>query len=99
MSAEAAASADRIALDQRIIDQLPQMIAAAASGLSNANVTVLNGAEGLNSTVASLAAQGLSILDTISSGLRDREGGRPSARPAIDRGPNGSAPDAEGLGG
>jgi uncharacterized membrane protein YqiK len=90
MSAEAAASADRIALDQRIIDQLPQMIAAAASGLSNANLTVLNGAEGLNSTVASLAAQGLSILDTLSSGLREREGGRPTARPAIDRGSNGS---------
>jgi flotillin len=86
MSAEAAASADRIALDQRIIEQLPQMIAAAASGLSNANVTVLNGAEGLNSTVASMAAQGLSILDTLTSSLRSREGGAvPSGAPALDR--------------
>ncbi|HSP36700.1 MAG TPA: SPFH domain-containing protein [Frankiaceae bacterium] len=89
MSAEAAASADRIALDQRIIDQLPQMIAAAASGLANANVTVLNGAEGLNSTVASMAAQGLTILDTLTSSLRDREGGS-SSRPAIDRGSSGA---------
>lgn len=88
MSAEAAASADRIALDQRIIDQLPQLIAAAASGLSSANVTVLNGAEGLNSTVASLASQGLSILDAVTTGLRDRE----TNRPAIDRSSNGSSP-------
>ena len=90
MSAEAAASADRIALDQRIIDQLPQMIAAAASGLSSANVTVLNGAEGLNSTVASMAAQGLSILDTLTSSLREREGG--TKPPALDRGANGNRP-------
>jgi uncharacterized membrane protein YqiK len=90
MSAEAAASADRIALDQRIIDQLPQMISAAAAGLSSANVTVLNGAEGLNSTVASMAAQGLSILDTLTSSLRAREGGAP---PALNRGANGSSAD------
>src|SRR4051812_42827183 len=82
MSAEAAASADRIALDQRIIEQLPQMISAAAAGLSSANVTVLNGAEGLNSTVASMAAQGLSILDTLTASLRAREGGAP---PALNR--------------
>src|SRR4051812_16191687 len=89
MSAEAAASADRIALDQRIIDQLPQLIAAAASGLSSANLTVLNGAEGLNSTVASLASQGLSILDAVTTGLRDRE----SNRPAIERtSSNGASP-------
>ncbi len=91
MSAEAAASADRIALDQRIIEQLPQMIAAAASGLQNANVTVLNGAEGLNGTVASMAAQGLTILDTLTAGLRDREGRASGTRGdearAIDRGP------------
>jgi uncharacterized membrane protein YqiK len=93
MSAEAAASADRIALDQRIIEQLPQMIAAAASGLQNANVTVLNGAEGLNGTVASMAAQGLTILDTLTAGLRDRDGGgsrgsRSDEAKALDRGPS-----------
>jgi uncharacterized membrane protein YqiK len=98
MSAEAAASADRIALDQRIIDQLPQMIAAAASGLSSANVTVLNGAEGLNSTVASMAAQGLSILDTLTASLREREGGgRPRA--ALGAGETGAAAGASGANG
>jgi uncharacterized membrane protein YqiK len=93
VSAEAAASADRIALDQRIIEQLPQMIAAAASGLSSANVTVLNGAEGLNGTVASMAAQGLSILDTITAALRGREGA--ATRPALAEGPTSSNGSAE----
>ena len=55
--------------DQLIIAQLPQMIAAAADGLSNANLTVLNGAEGLNCTVAALASQGLAILRAVTDGL------------------------------
>jgi flotillin len=70
MSAEAAAAQDRIALDQMVIQQLPEMLRAAAQGLQGANVTVLDGAEGLNSVVASLAAQGVAMLDTIRTGLR-----------------------------
>jgi flotillin len=69
MSAQAAAAEGRIALDQLIISQLPQMITAAADGLSNANLTVLNGAEGLNGTVAALASQGLAILRAVTDGL------------------------------
>ena len=83
MSAEAAAAEGRIALDQAIICQLPQMIAAAAQGLSNANVTVLNGAEGLNGTVAALASQGLAILRSVTDGLlaadRASRGGGPGS--------------------
>jgi len=70
LSAEAAAAQDRIALDQLIIQQLPEMLRAAAQGLQGANVTVLDGAEGLNSVVASLAAQGTAMLETIRAGLR-----------------------------
>lgn len=69
MSAEASAAEGRIALDQSIIAQLPQMIEAAASGLANANVTILNGTEGLNDAVAQLAAQGATILRTVMDGL------------------------------
>lgn len=98
MSAEAAASADRIALDQRIIDQLPQLITAAASGLSSANVTVLNGAEGLNSTVASLASQGLSILDAVTGGLRDRESNRAAIERASSNGPGSNGSSGNGAG-
>ena len=69
MSAEASAAEGRIALDQAIIAQLPQMIEAAAAGLANANVTILNGADGLNDTVAQLAAQGATVLKTVMGGL------------------------------
>jgi uncharacterized membrane protein YqiK len=94
MSAEAAAAEGRIALDQAIISQLPQMIAAAAQGLSNANVTVLNGAEGLNGTVASLASQGLAILRSVTAGLQSESNGatpQPEHK-AIDRGQSDQPP-------
>jgi flotillin len=70
LSAEAAAAQDRIALDQAIIQQLPEMLRAAAQGLQGANVTVLDGAEGLNSVVASLAAQGMALLDSVRTGVK-----------------------------
>jgi uncharacterized membrane protein YqiK len=70
LSAEAAAAQDRIALDQAIIAQLPEMLRAAAAGLQGANVTVLDGAEGLNSVVASLAAQGMALLDSVRTGVK-----------------------------
>jgi flotillin len=70
LSAEAAAAQDRIALDQAIIQQLPEMLRAAAQGLQGANVTVLDGAEGLNSVVASLAAQGMALLETVRTGVK-----------------------------
>jgi flotillin len=72
LAAEAAATSNRIALDQAMIAQLPELVRAAAQGLQGANVTVLNGAEGLNETVASLAAQGATILRTVLDGLGDR---------------------------
>jgi flotillin len=70
LSAEAAAAQDRIALDQLVIQQLPEMLRAAAQGLQGANVTVLDGAEGLNSVVASLAAQGMVLLESVRNGIK-----------------------------
>jgi uncharacterized membrane protein YqiK len=80
LSAEAAAAQDRIALDQAIIQQLPDLLRAAAQGLQGANLTVLDGAQGLNSVVASLAAQGVAVLDAIRSGLKPEAA--VAARPA-----------------
>jgi len=82
LSARASAAEGRIALDQAIIAQLPQMIEAAASGLANANLTILNGADGLNDAVAQLASQGTTILRTVMAGMAAAEptsaqGGRP----------------------
>ena len=81
LSAEAAAAQDRIALDQLIIQQLPEMLKQAAAGLQGANVTVLDGAEGLNSVVASLAAQGMTLLDAVRNGVKTAD-----ARPAAVNG-------------
>jgi flotillin len=69
LSAEAAAAQDRIALDQLVIQQLPELLRAAAQGLQGAHLTVLDGAEGLNSVVASLAAQGMALLDAVRKGM------------------------------
>ena len=69
LSAQAAAAEGRIALDQAVIAQLPEMLRAAAEGLNGANLTVLNGADGLNGTVASLAGQGMAILRAIGQSL------------------------------
>ena len=50
VQAEAAASNDRVALDRMLIDQLPQIVKEAAGGLASANISVLNGADGLGET-------------------------------------------------
>ena len=67
--ASAAASHDRVALDRMLIDQLPQIVKEAASGLAGANVNVLNGAEGLGELTAGLVAQGMTILDSVKKNL------------------------------
>ena len=52
MQAEAAASHNRVALDRMLIEQLPQIVREAAGGLAGANVSVLNGADGLGEIAA-----------------------------------------------
>ena len=69
LSSAAAAAEGRIALDQRVIEQLPDMLRAVAEGLQGANLTVLDGAEGLSGLGASLAGQGLALLDAVRGGL------------------------------
>jgi uncharacterized membrane protein YqiK len=63
--AEAAASHNRVALDRMLIDQLPQIVREAAGGLANADITVLNGADGLGQIAAGLVSQGLTIFESI----------------------------------
>ena len=81
LSAEAAAAEHRIALDQLVISQLPEMLRASAEGLKGANLTVLDGAEGLSSVVASLAGQGLALLDSVRNGLGTGPGTVDGRRP------------------
>ncbi len=69
VQAEAAASYNRVALDRMLIDQLPLIVREAAKGLSNANINVLNGADGLGQIAAGLVGQGLTIFDTVRRGI------------------------------
>jgi flotillin len=71
IQAEAAASHNRVALDKMLIDQLPQIVEKAALGLSNSNLTVLNGAEGLGQVAAGLVSQGVAIFDALRGGVID----------------------------
>src|SRR4051794_9468832 len=65
IQAAAAASSNRVALDQLLIEQLPLIVEKAAGGLANANVTLLNGSDGLSEVVSGLVGQGLAIFDSL----------------------------------
>jgi flotillin len=69
IQAEAAASHNRVALDRMLIDQLPEIVKQAAQGLSGANLTVLNGADGLGEMATGLVGQGLAIFESLRAGL------------------------------
>jgi flotillin len=49
----------------RLIEVLPAIVEAAARGIANSNLTILNGTEGVNEVVAGIVGQGLSIFDTL----------------------------------
>ncbi|WP_261564462.1 SPFH domain-containing protein [Frankia gtarii] len=70
IQAEAAASHNRVALDRMLIDQLPEIVRQAASGLAGANVTVLNGAEGIGEIATGLVGQGMAIFEALRTGVR-----------------------------
>jgi flotillin len=81
LQAEAAASHNRVALDRMMIEQLPMIVKEAAAGLAGANVSVLNGAEGLSEIAAGLVAQGLTILDSVKKSM---SGGPPDGAGVAD---------------
>lgn len=72
--AEAAQSHNRVALDQQLIAQLPLIVEKAAQGLAGANLTVLNGSEGMTEIISSLVGQGMAILDSIKGGVAGTNG-------------------------
>lgn len=69
IQAEAAASNNRIALDQLLIEQLPEIVKQAAGGLSNANLTVLNGPDGVGELVNGMVGQGLTVFNSLQKAL------------------------------
>jgi hypothetical protein len=58
-------------LEQAVIAQLPDLVRGAAEGLRGSNLTVLNGAEGVNAAVATLAGQGAAVLRSVLGGLAE----------------------------
>jgi len=73
IQAEAAASHNRVALDRMLIDQLPEIVKQAAQGLSGANLTVLNGADGLGEMATGLVGQGLAIFESLRGGVGQQQ--------------------------
>jgi uncharacterized membrane protein YqiK len=70
IQAEAAASHNRVALDRMLIDQLPEIVKQAAQGLAGANLTVLNGADGIGEIATGLVSQGMAIYESLRGGMR-----------------------------
>ena len=89
MLAAAAASNNRVALDRMLIEQLPEIVKSAATGLNGANVTVLNGADGLGDIAASLVGQGSAIFEAVRKGF---QGGAPRPNTSNGAAANGSKP-------
>ncbi|MET9483827.1 SPFH domain-containing protein [Streptomyces sp. NPDC006638] len=71
----------------RTVENLPALADAAARGMAGANLTVLNGTDGLNEMVAGLVSQGLAILNSLQ---------RPGTQGATG---NGGAPASQNLNG
>ena len=64
----------------RIVESLPALVAAASQGIAGANLTILNGSDGIGQVLAGLVAQGLSVLDTLrnSTAMRSHNGDAPA---------------------
>ncbi|MCX4750249.1 SPFH domain-containing protein [Kitasatospora sp. NBC_01287] len=69
----------------RVVENLPALVDAAARGISGSNLTILNGSEGVSQVAAGIVGQGLAILDVLKqSTTRQPEGG---ADGSVDGGP------------
>ncbi len=49
----------------KLVDMLPSLVTAAASGISGSNLTILSGSQGVSEMAVGLAAQGLSIFEAL----------------------------------
>jgi flotillin len=58
----------------RLMENLPAIVEAASRGLAGANLTVLNGTQGVNEIVAGLVGQGMSILDLLKKAAANGNG-------------------------
>jgi uncharacterized membrane protein YqiK len=70
----------------KLIDALPALVEAAARGIADSNLTILNGTQGVNEVVTGIVGQGLSILDVLkrSTAAAATEAADPTARAAAN---------------
>jgi uncharacterized membrane protein YqiK len=73
LQADATATGQGIALQRMLVEKMPEIISAAASQLSNANVTVLNGADGMGQLIAGLAGQAGQLLRVVQDGMGNND--------------------------
>ncbi|MGW6775064.1 SPFH domain-containing protein [Streptomyces sp. NPDC055037] len=69
----------------RVVENLPALADAAARGMSGANLTVLNGTDGVNDMAAGLVGQGVAILNSLKGSTDGNK--EPGATPAVNRKP------------
>jgi hypothetical protein len=50
---------------------MPDLVEAAARSIAGSNLTILNGAQGVNEMIAGLVGQGLSVLDVLRKSTAD----------------------------
>ena len=79
----------------RLVEVLPAMAEAAARGLTDANLTILNGTQGVSEVIAGLVGQGLSIFDTLTRSTPVNGHSRATA-PAPAPGQNATTPAPQG---
>ena len=53
----------------RIVEQLPALVEAAAKGLSGANIVLVNGTDGVTDLITNLVTQGYSIYEAVRGGV------------------------------
>jgi uncharacterized membrane protein YqiK len=92
LAAEAMSTSNRVALDQLLIQQLPEMVRAAASGLQGAKLTILNGTAGIDDVTQGMVGTGMALYSTVKALLSGDSGpADPVAAPAT----NGLRPQLE----
>jgi uncharacterized membrane protein YqiK len=65
----------------RLVEILPALAEAAARGLADSNLTILNGTQGVNEILTGLVGQGLSVLDTLRKSTAVAANGRATPAP------------------
>ncbi|MDH6114392.1 flotillin [Kitasatospora sp. MAP12-15] len=68
----------------RVVENLPALVDAAARGIASSNLTILNGTEGVNQVAAGIVGQGMAILDALRQSTAVRPTTPPSPQPQAE---------------